>query len=108
MSNTHVDLNIVDGDFVTSPTLTVGKLSQANVVAQDIKHRILESGLLVKLIKLRNINYISAVLTELELEVEKDNRLVPGSVFIKRNDDQTLSINADTHLYGQVKLGIGQ
>ena len=63
MSNTHVDLNIVDGDFVTSPTLTVGKLNQANVVAQDIKHRILESGLLVKLIKLRNINYISAVLT---------------------------------------------
>lgn len=108
MSNTHVDLNIVDGDFVTSPTLTLDRLSKANVIAQDIKHRILESGLLVKLIKLRNVNYISAVLTELELEVEKDNRLVPGSVFIKRNDDQTLTIDADTHLYGKVKFEVEQ
>lgn len=108
MSNTHVDLNIVDGDFVTSPTLTLDRLSKAKVIAQDIKHRILESGLLVKLIKLRNINYISAVLTELELEVEKDNRLVPGSVFIKRNDDQTLTIDADTHLYGKVKFEVEQ
>jgi len=100
----NIDLSIVDGDFVLSPTLTAQKLSEASVVSQDIKHRVLESGLLVKLVKLRNINGIAQVLTEIELEVEKDDRLVPGTIYVHHNDDKTLSIKAQTKQYNKAAL----
>jgi len=99
--NLHIDLSIIDGDFDFSPNLTEKKLSGVDVIAQDVKHRILESGLLIKLIKLRNDNAVAPVLTELELEVEKDDRLKPGTIFITKNDDHTLTIEADTKESGQ-------
>ncbi|EDM67300.1 putative phage gene [Moritella sp. PE36] len=103
MINMHVDLNIIDGDFVFNPSLSVEKLSAAKVIGQDVKHRILESGLLVKLVKQRNTNGIAPVLTDLELEVEQDDRLKPGTILISYNSDKTLSIEAETKQYGVMK-----
>ncbi|WP_067042851.1 DUF2590 family protein [Moritella sp. JT01] len=103
MINMHVDLNIVDGDFVFNSSLSAGKLSAAKVIGQDVKHRIIESGLLVKLVKQRNINGIAPVLTDLELEVEQDDRLKPGTILISYNSDKTLSIEAETKQYGTMK-----
>ena len=104
MSFYHIDLNIVDGDFVFNQSLSADTLQAANVIAQDVKHRIIESGILVRLIKLRNVNGIAQMLTELELEVEKDNRLKPGTILVNYNTDRTLSIEAETRQYGKVKL----
>ncbi|CAM3279230.1 DUF2590 family protein [Moritella viscosa] len=103
MINMHVDLNIIDGDFVFNSSLSAGKLSAAKVIGQDVKHRIIESGLLVKLVKQRNVNGIAPVLTDLELEVEQDNRLKPGTILISYNSDKTLSIEAQTKQYGVMK-----
>ncbi|MDK2595205.1 DUF2590 family protein [Pseudoalteromonas obscura] len=95
----HIDLNVVDGDFVLNDSLSPATLQKADVIAQDIKHRILESGLLVKLVGLRNENGIKPILTELELLIEKDDRLKPGSINIIKNDNG-LSIDAKTRQYG--------
>ncbi|SGY86850.1 Putative phage gene [Moritella viscosa] len=103
MINMHIDLNIIDGDFVFNSSLSAGKLSAAKVIGQDVKHRIIESGLLVKLVKQRNVNGIAPVLTDLELEVEQDDRLKPGTILIRYNSDKTLSIEAQTKQYGVMK-----
>ncbi|WP_440589563.1 DUF2590 family protein [Pseudoalteromonas luteoviolacea] len=95
----HIDLNVVDGDFVLNDSLSPATLKKADVIAQDIKHRILESGLLVKLIGLRNENGIKPILTELELLIEQDNRLKPGTINITKNANG-LSIDAKTRQYG--------
>ncbi|OCQ24056.1 hypothetical protein A7985_05370 [Pseudoalteromonas luteoviolacea] len=95
----HIDLNVVDGDFVLNDSLSPATLQKADVIAQDIKHRILESGLLVKLVGLRNENGIKPILTELELLIEQDDRLKPGSINIIKNDNG-LSIDAKTRQYG--------
>ncbi|MBH0074639.1 DUF2590 family protein [Pseudoalteromonas sp. SWYJ118] len=102
----HIDLAVEDNDFVLNDSLTPSTLSKSNVVAQDIKHRILESGLLIKLIGLRNKNGIAPILTELELLTEQDNRIKPGTIKVYRNDDGTLSITAQTRQYGSLQSGL--
>ncbi|WP_394184323.1 DUF2590 family protein [Pseudoalteromonas tetraodonis] len=96
----HIDLEIQDGDFMLNDSLSPSTLKKADVIGQDIKHRILESGLLTKLVGLRNKNGIAPILTELELLTEQDNRIKPGTIKVHRNDDGTLSINAQTRQYG--------
>ena len=103
MTNFHIDLSIVDGDLNLDEVFAPLKLSVADVIAQDIKHRLLESGLLVRLVKLRNKNSIAMILTEIELIVEQDNRLVPGSINVFVTQQQTIGIKATTKEYG--KLG---
>ncbi|WP_299002308.1 DUF2590 family protein [uncultured Shewanella sp.] len=95
----HIDLNILDGDLDFNSVFEPSQLTEAQVIAQDIKHRIIESGMLTRLIKLRNNNAIAPILTELELEVEKDDRLIPGTIELFYNSDHTLSIHADTRQY---------
>jgi len=103
MSKIHIDLNIIDGDLNLDQLLAPAKLNVADVIAQDIKHRLLESGLLVRLVKLRNQNSIAMILTEIELIVEQDNRLVPGSINVFLTQQKTIAIEAATKDYG--KLG---
>ncbi|NMM40463.1 DUF2590 family protein [Pseudoalteromonas arctica] len=102
----HIDLEIQDNDFVLNDSLSPSTLKKADVIAQDIKHRILESGLLTKLVGLRNKNGIAPILTELELLTEQDNRIKPGTIKVYRNDDGTLSITAQTRQYGGLQSGI--
>lgn len=104
MTNTHIDLHIVDGDFVFNNSLSAESLTESNVIAQDIKHRIIESGILVKMVKLRNVNGIAKLKTELELEVEKDDRVKPGTIIVNYNTDKTLTIEAETRQYGSIAL----
>lgn len=103
MDSIHIDLNIVDGDLNLDEMLAPAKLNVADVIAQDIKHRLLESGLLVRLVKLRNKNSIAMILTEIELIAEQDNRLVPGSINVFLTQQKTIAIQAMTKDYG--KLG---
>ena len=102
----HIDLEIQDNDFVLNDSLSSSTLKKADVIAQDIKHRILESGLLTKLVGLRNKNGIAPILTELELLTEQDNRIKPGTIKVYRNDDGTLSITAQTRQYGGLQSGL--
>jgi len=108
MNLLHIDLNIVDGDFVLNNSLSPEQINSEHVISQDIKHRILESGLLTKLIGQRNKNGITPVLIELELEIELDERLIPGSIQIVSNLDKTITITANTKQYGNQAFNIEQ
>jgi hypothetical protein len=112
MANTNnvanIDLNIVDRDLSLDDLFSPAQLSNAAVIAQDVKHRILESGLLASLIGLRNKNSIAMILTEIELIVEQDERLVPGTIQVFYNIDKTISVLADTKEYGKLTLDQGK
>jgi len=99
----EIDLNIVDGDLFFDDVLQPAQLNDADVIAQDIKHRILESGYLVQMIGLRNINAKATILTELELIVEQDDRLVPGSIYLTKNIDGSINVKAETKEFGNIR-----
>lgn len=98
----NIDLNIVERDISLDSLFSPAQLSNADVIAQDVKHRIIESGLLASLVALRNYNAIAKILTEIELIVEQDERLIPGSIEVYYNTDKTISVLADTKDYGKL------
>jgi hypothetical protein len=98
----HIDLNIVDRDLVLDRLLTPQQITKENVIAQDIKHRLLESGLPFLLVGQRNKNSIDKVLTEVELIVEQDERLVPGTIQVFYGPEKNIIVNAKTKQYGQL------
>jgi len=99
----HVDLNVVDRDLSLDSLLSPEQLTKADVIAQDIKHRLLESGLPFLLVGQRNQNSIDMVLTEVELVVEQDDRLVPGTIQVFYGPEKNIIVNADTKEYGQLE-----
>ena len=99
----HIDLNIVERDLSLDSLLTPEQLTQANVIAQDIKHRLLESGLPFLLVAQRNQNNIDYVLTEVELVVEQDDRLVPGTIQVFYDPEKNIVVHAKTKDYGQTE-----
>lgn len=97
----HIDLNVVDRDLSFDEVLTPAQLTKTDVISQDIKHRLLESGLPFRLVGQRNINSIKMVLTEVELIVEQDDRLVPGTIQVFYGTDKSIKVLAQTKDYGQ-------
>jgi hypothetical protein len=104
----NIDIHVVEGDLQLDSLLNPLQLNNADVIAQDVKHRVLESGLLARLVKQRNKNSISMILTEIELLVEQDDRLIPGSIQVHHNIDKTISVFANTKEYGSLSLSTGQ
>lgn len=74
-----IDLLIQDDDIVLSsigePLLVEG----VNCVAQDIRHMIREKGYAWRMIGERNKTTINALCTEIEIEMENDERIYPGT-----------------------------
>lgn len=99
----HIDLNVVDRDLALDSLLTPEQLTKANVIGQDIKHRLIESGLPFLLVAQRNQNSIEKVLTEVELIVEQDDRLVPGTIQVFYGIDKSIKVHAQTKAYGQLE-----
>ncbi|RZG05505.1 DUF2590 family protein [Pseudoalteromonas sp. CO348] len=99
----RIDLNIVDGDIHLDSLFNPSQINDRDVVAQDIKHRIIESKKLPLLIGLRNKDHIAKVLTEIELIVEQDDRLVPGTIKITQLTTGLINVEADTRDYGRIE-----
>ncbi len=81
------------------------QLQGRDVIAQDLKHAILDSGILVALIGERSPLKWAGNLQKLELLAEDDPRIIPGSVIVERDRVQRgrIYLFAETVL-GQVKL----
>ncbi len=105
--NHYIDLLIANNDLVLDPSqqplLVEGRAS----IAQDIAHLIRDSGLLVTLIAERDRLKQRDGIQQLELKVEADVRLVPGTVRILQPDPlqpgQYL-VTATTVQYGQLRV----
>lgn len=94
MSKTNIDLFIrgggIDFDAGQQPIYTDGLVS----IAQDIKHAILESGLARELQAERNQALRSDVLTRIEMLIETDVRIEPGSASASEVNASTLALIA--------------
>ncbi|MCL1123522.1 DUF2590 family protein [Shewanella surugensis] len=101
----YSDLLIKNGglslDVGGEPALTHTRAS----IAQDIKHMLMESGLVSKLLAQRSNAMRLDVYTEMELLVETDTRLVPGTIKIESMADFIL-ITADTYEFGGVSTQV--
>ena len=100
----YIDILVIDGawqlDAGGQPRMTQDRHS----IGQDIKHRIMESGLARKLIGERSPTLRADVMTEIELLVENDERLIPGTIVISEEDIERVLVTARTYEFGDLEV----
>ncbi|MBJ2147542.1 DUF2590 family protein [Vibrio sp. IB15] len=98
----YQDILIENGDVVLDAGRNPVLIQDRAVIAQDIKHAIIESNVAIHLIAERSPAKKADARTQLELLVEEDVRLVPGTVRIEEVSDGQLYIFAETVQFGRV------
>lgn len=100
----YFDLLITDDDI----TLDVGGLPERcydrDSIAQDIQHMIRESGLLVELVANRDEGKKAENLVKITMEVDNDERIVPGTCEITEVELGHFFLEAETVEFGTVNL----
>lgn len=106
MTEQYIDLLVTDGgidfDAGQQPVYT----NDRNSIAQDIKHAIMESGLLREMQAERNRTLRADVLTRIEMLVEQDQRIVPGTADVTEQTSEDIWIFAETEEYGPIDYGV--
>lgn len=100
----YVDLLIAGNDLVLDPSNQPLLIDDRASIAQDIAHMIRESGLLVTLVAERDPLRRRDCLQQLELRVEDDVRLVPGTVQILSHTSGIYRVTATTVKFGDVEV----
>lgn len=102
----YIDLLIAGNDLVLDPSNQPLLIDDRASIAQDIAHMIRESGLLVTLVAERDPLRQRDCLQQLELRVEDDVRLVPGTARILRQTPGEYLVTATTVKFGDVKVTV--
>ncbi|MFG0887552.1 DUF2590 family protein [Vibrio sp. CJQ_6] len=102
----YQDILIENGDVVLDAGRNPILIQDRAVIAQDIKHAIIESNLAVDLIAERSPSKKADIRTKLELLVEEDFRLVPGTVRLEEPTQGTIYVFADTMDFGELQFEI--
>ena len=100
MTGQYIDILITDRDIALDVAGMPENVDDRASIAQDIKHMIMESGVLVDLIAERSPMKWASNMTQLETMVEDDIRIIPGSVILDRdnNDKGRIFLTANTTL----------
>ncbi|WP_421217997.1 DUF2590 family protein [Aeromonas enteropelogenes] len=100
----YTDILVEDGGWIIDsggqPRLTSERAS----IGQDIQHLIMESGLARRLLAERSATLRADVMTEIELLVESDVRLIPGTVAVIELNAGLIRVTADTYDFGTVEV----
>jgi len=106
MGEKHIDLLVEDGDFVIDRAGFSAPVSDRQSIGQDLKHRIIETGLLPLLIGERSPITRESVINKLKIEIDKDTRLKPGTVRFLEVDNEpgTYYVTAVTIDYGDMTV----
>ncbi|TCJ98835.1 uncharacterized protein DUF2590 [Volucribacter psittacicida] len=106
MQELYLDLLITDEDITLDsgnmPIICNNRIS----IAQDIKHAILESGLVTLLIGERSRILRRDIILRIILLVEEDQRLIPGSISITEESHNRLFLTSETYDFGTITQGI--
>ncbi|EJG1620085.1 DUF2590 family protein [Vibrio parahaemolyticus] len=102
----YQDILIENGDVVLDAGRNPILIQDRAVIAQDIKHAIIESNLAVDLIAERSSSKKADIRTKLELLVEEDVRLVPGTVRLEEPTEGTIYVFATTIDFGDMQFEI--
>lgn len=102
----YVDLLIEHNDIALDPSRQPRLIEDRACIAQDIAHMIRDSGLLVTLVAERSSLRQRDCLQQMELLVESDERLVPGTARIQPVDSGVYLVTARTLKFGLIEVGI--
>lgn len=98
----YIDLLIENGDFVLNAGNEPELCNNRKSIGQDIVHSILESGLVTQLIAERSPTMRADIFTQLELLIESDERIVPGTAAISEESQARLWVTASTYDFGSI------
>ena len=105
----YIDLLIAHNDLVLDPSFQPRLVEDRASIAQDIAHLIRDSGLLVTLVAERDRLKQRDCIQQMELRVEADVRLVPGTVRILQPDSAQSGrylVTATTVKFGHLKVSL--
>jgi hypothetical protein len=106
MMTDYFDLLIeADSIVLDSFGLPVGIDGRASI-AQDIKHMVRESGLLVEIVGERSSEKIKRNMVRIEQLIENDLRIRPGTASVTRTDVGEFYLTAKTMKYGDVEVSL--
>ena len=102
----YIDLLIENGDFSLNAGNEPELCNNRKSIGQDIIHAIIESGLATQLIAERSPTLREDIFTQLELLVENDERIVPGTVEISEESQKRLWVTASTYDFGTLSYQV--
>ncbi|CRI59120.1 MULTISPECIES: DUF2590 family protein [Pseudomonas] len=100
----YIDLLIHDNDLVLDPSHQPLLIEDRASIAQDIAHMIRDSGLLVTLVAERSRQRQADCILQLELLVEDDERLLPGTARILQERPGVYRVTAKTLKFGDIEV----
>lgn len=100
----YIDLLIQDNDLVLDLSRQPQLIDDRASIAQDIAHMIRDSGLLVTLVAERDRLKQRDCIQQLELLVEDDQRLVPGTAEIIQVEPGQYLVTATTLEFGKIEV----
>lgn len=100
----YIDLLITNNDLDLDPSRQPVLVDDRSSIAQDIAHMIRESGLLVTLVAERDRLRQRDCIQQLELLVEADERLVPGTAHIREQAAGIYLVTARTVEFGDIEV----
>lgn len=108
MPYTYCDLKIdstfdIENENIGEPTY----IYDLDVIKQDLRHLLLESGLLESVIGERNVLRRAVQYRKLTSLIETDKRIYPGSVVVSEHPEKvnTVYIYAKTIAFGDIAFG---
>ncbi|HHQ6151824.1 TPA: DUF2590 family protein [Enterobacter hormaechei subsp. steigerwaltii] len=102
----YIDLLIENGNFVLNTGKEPGLCNNRKSIGQDIIHSIIESGLATQLIGERSPTLRADIFTQLELLIEEDERIVPGTVEVSEESQKRLWVTASTYDFGGISAKV--
>lgn len=100
----YSDILIENGDVVLDAGRNPVLIHDQAVIAQDIKHAIIESGLAVALIGEKSRAGRADIKKQIELLVEEETRLVPGTVRIEEPKLGQIWVFATTREFSDLQI----
>jgi hypothetical protein len=100
----YIDLLITDGDFTLDPGYEPVLCNNRASIAQDVVHMIIESGIVKELIAERSPVLRADIMMQIEMLVESDDRIVPGTVSITDGVNGNYFVEADTYDFGPLSV----
>lgn len=103
-----IDLLVVNGDFVFDEIGNTELIDQRASIAQDVKHLLIESGILFLLLGERSRRKLLALKKAIINKAEEDERLRPGTVELFRASADTgrFILTGETFQYGRINLSV--
>jgi len=102
----YFDILITDDDITLDAGGIPERCSNRDSIGQDIVHMIRETGLLVELVGNRDERKKAENVVKLTMEVDNDERIVPGSCEVHEVELGVFYLQAETVEFGPIEFSL--